>query len=55
MKTVIGRLREPSSWAGLAGAAILLGATDAEVQMWANAAAGLCAFLALILPETKGQ
>jgi len=51
MKAALRRLREPSSWAGLSGAALLLGVSDADFQLWAHAAAGLCAFLALVLPE----
>lgn len=56
-KTARDRLREPSTWAGLAGA--LLAASGLELApdtaaRLVDLAAAACAFVAVILPEKGG-
>ncbi|MDN7676086.1 hypothetical protein QZM22_27225 [Burkholderia oklahomensis] len=50
---ILNRLREPSTWAGLAGVAVALGA-DSKLHMTLNAMAGVLAAVAVLLPE-KGD
>lgn len=45
------RFKEPSTYAGLAGIALLLGLNSAEFSIYANAVAGLFGFLSIILKE----
>lgn len=52
LSKLINRFKEPSTYAGLAGAAILLGASADEYTTYTNAAAGFFAFLAIIVAET---
>ena len=54
MDAIVKRLSEPSTYAGLAGAALLLGVSSDEWMTYASAAAGLFAFLAIFLGE-KGE
>jgi len=51
-RNLIDRLKEPSTYAGLSGIALLIGVSSEEFQMYAGAAAGLFAFAAIILKET---
>jgi len=51
MRTLLRRLSEPSTYAGLAGLALLLGVSAEQFQDWANAAAGLFAFVSIVLGE----
>jgi len=55
MKTLIKRFSEPSTYAGLAGLAMLLGATQQEFQAWTNAIAGVFAIIAVALGEGAAQ
>lgn len=48
------RLREPSTWAGLGGIAMAMGANPDKVNVTAQAIAGVLAALAVFLPE-KGK
>ena len=50
----LNRLREPSTWAGLGGIAMALGANPDKVNVTAQAVAGILAALAVFLPE-KGK
>lgn len=47
----LNRLREPSTWAGLGGIALAMGANPDKVNVTSNAIAGLLAALAVFLPE----
>lgn len=51
MRKLIRRLKEPSTYAGLAGLALLLGITTETFDMYANAAAGLFGFAAILMGE----
>jgi len=51
MNAIISRLKEPSTYAGLAAGAILLGLSQEEIQAWTQAAAGFFAFLAVVIGE----
>ena len=52
---VIKRLREPSSWAGLAALGVLFGMTAEQVQSLAGAGVAIAGALAVFLPEKPGQ
>lgn len=51
IRYLINRLREPSTWAGLAGLALALGISEAEWQVWSAAAAALASLAAMLLFE----
>jgi len=51
MNAIISRLEEPSSYAGLAAGAILLGLSQVEMPAWTHAAAGFFAVLAVVIGE----
>lgn len=51
MDKLIKRLKEPSTYAGLGGVAILAGINVAQFQDWANAAAGVFLFISIIVGE----
>lgn len=55
MNMFLKRIREPSTWAGITGLAVLFGmpaeAADSIVQI----AGGIAGALAVFLPEIKGQ
>lgn len=48
---VVNRLREPSTYAGLAAVALAAGMNMDEFQMYANAAAGLFGFISILTKE----
>ncbi len=49
------RFKEPSSWAGLAVLATVLGAPVGAAEVVIQAGAGICALLAFFLPERKSD
>jgi hypothetical protein len=53
MNTLIERLKEPSTWAGLAGLALLFGLTQDQFDIYVGAVTGALSFAAIILKETK--
>lgn len=55
MRVIINRLSEPSTYAGLAGMAIILGYTMEEFTGYANALAGLFATAAAFMPEKSSD
>lgn len=55
MKTLISRFSEPSTYAGLAGIAMILGMSADEFQNYANAIAGIFGFAAIVLGEKTAQ
>lgn len=52
---VIKRMREPSSWAGLAALGVLFGMNPEQVQSLAGAGVAIASVLAVFLPEKPGQ
>lgn len=48
---LINRLKEPSTYAGLGGAAMLFGISMDQFQMYANAVAGVSLFISIIMKE----
>lgn len=59
MKNLAKRFKEPSSWAGISMlltiAAPHLGLTAEAAQAFVQAGVGVAGFLAVILPESKGE
>lgn len=55
MKNVIKRLKEPSTWAGIAGLAVLFGVDPIKANIVVEAVAAVAAGLAVLLPEIKAQ
>jgi len=51
VERLINRLKEPSTYAGLGGAALLLGIQMPEFNNWANAAAGIALFVSILMKE----
>lgn len=51
MKTILSRLAEPSTWAGLAGLAAAVGFSADEWSKIAAAIMGICGVLAMVLKE----
>lgn len=50
-RAVVDRLKEPSTWAGLCGLGVLLGASVEQVQTVAHAGAAVSGLLAVLLGE----
>lgn len=50
-KTILKRLNERSTWAGLAALAVLFGVDPVKANVVLEAAAGLAAVAAVILPD----
>ncbi len=48
------RLREPSTWAGLGGIAVAVGANPTKVNAVSTIVAAVLSALAVFLPENKG-
>ena len=53
MHHLIDRLKEPSTWAGLAGLALLFGLSQAQFDTYVQAITGLLAFMAIVMKEAK--
>ena len=50
---IIQRASEPSTWAGLAGLAVVFGLSQAELEAVSNAVAAVAAALAMFVRERK--
>ena len=50
-KTLLKRLKEPSTYAGLAGLALIAGVSVEQFQLYTNTVAGFFGFLSIILGE----
>jgi len=50
---VLDRLKEPSTYSGLAALAILFGISMEEFQLYANVAASVAALASTFIPEKK--
>ena len=48
---ITGRLKEPSTYAGLAAVALVAGMQMDKFQMYANAAAGLFGFISMLAKD----
>lgn len=55
MVKIIARLREPSTYSGLAGVAILLGMTQEGFAQYVLAVSGLVGFVASVFLPEKGE
>ncbi len=55
MYDVITRFKEPSTYAGLAAAALVLGVSTEMFGMWTEALAGVFAFLSIIVKEPGSE
>jgi hypothetical protein len=53
MKRFVERLREPSTWAGLAALGVMLGGDPVKADLVQHAGVALAGLLAVFLPETK--
>lgn len=53
MWTILDRLKEPSSYAGIAGIALAFGISSDEWQTISTAIAGIAGLLSMILKEKK--
>lgn len=51
MKNILNRLKERSTWAGLAALAVLFGVDAVKANMVAEAVTGLLAAAAVVLPD----
>jgi len=51
LERIVNRLKEPSTYAGLGGAAMLFGLSMDKFQMYANAAAGVALFVSIFMKE----
>lgn len=54
-RALVHRLQEPSTHAGLAGLAVLAGATFDQVQLVANGLGAALGVVAVLLPERGGS
>ena len=54
MTKILHRLREPSTWSGLAGLAVLLGMTQDEWAQYSLAITGAIGFAIAILAPEQG-
>jgi hypothetical protein len=50
---ILKRLSEPSTYAGLAGLAIIVGLNNDEIKLLGETLAGIFSFLAILMGETK--
>ncbi len=55
LSAIARRFKEPSSWAGLAVLATVLGAPAGAAEVVIQAGAGIFALLAFFLPEKEAQ
>ena len=55
MQNVLQRLKEPSTWAGLAVLGTLFGVPPGTVEAAAQVAGGVAALAAIFLPERRGE
>ena len=55
MKTFVARMKEPSTYAGLAAAALALGISVEDFTVWASGLAGIFAFLSILLGEEASK
>ncbi len=55
MNTLIDRLKEPSTYAGLSAMALAFGISADQMTIWVGAVAGLFAFVSIIVKEVGAK
>lgn len=55
LHTILRRMREPSTWAGLAALGVLFGLPPGSVEAVSQVVGGLAAIAAIALPEKGGE
>lgn len=55
MKSIFSRLREPSTWAGLAALAAVFGVPVAQIDAVTQIAVAVCGAASVFLPESGGK
>lgn len=55
INTIIKRMKEPSTWAGLAALGVLFGLPPGSVEALGQVLGGLAAIAAIALPEKGGE
>jgi phage shock protein PspC (stress-responsive transcriptional regulator) len=53
LKSIFNRLKEPSTWAGIAGLAVLFGVDPVKINAITAAAVAVGSSVAIVLPESK--
>jgi phage shock protein PspC (stress-responsive transcriptional regulator) len=53
IQTILKRLKEPSTWAGIAGLAVLFGVDPVKINAITTAAVAVASGVAIVLPESK--
>ncbi len=53
LRMMLGRLKEPSTYAGLSAASVLFAVSADAMNEWTIGVAGIFAFLSVILGEAK--
>ena len=48
-------MKEPSTYAGLAGVFILIGVSMDDFNIYVTAITGILSFIAIVMKETKGE
>jgi hypothetical protein len=52
---IINRLREPSTWAGVAALGLIFGLPVGTIEMVGQVIGGLAGLAAIVLPESRGE
>lgn len=55
LNTIIRRIKEPSTWAGLAALGVLFGLPPGSVEALGQLLGGVAALAAIALPEKGGE
>lgn len=55
LKTIIKRIKEPSTWAGLAALGLIFGLPPGTVEALGQVLGGVAALAAIALPEKGGE
>lgn len=53
MNMFLKRIKEPSTWAGITGLAVIFGMPESAANSLVQIAAGVTGLLAVVLPEVK--
>lgn len=52
---IINRLREPSTWAGVAALGLIFGLPVGTIELVGQVIGGLAGLAAIVLPESRGE
>jgi hypothetical protein len=55
VRSIVGRLKEPSTWAGVSALAILFGAPPGAVDVIGQVVVSLASAASILLPEVGGK